>query len=185
VQLRSKLTAVASTLALAAGLAGLGVATAGPAAAYDDTRLCAYWPHSGDIYCAIEGPDVRSPVTMGYGGGGSSWNSPNAGYTGEISLTDSNGLPDGPWCWLYNSGEVKQYTCKGRPSEEWTVTKRSEKVGNKTWVSYTYQNLYAPAYCATAPSKFTGPILLEPCDSSDYNQNFFQCQEILGCVSSS
>jgi len=137
-QLKSKLTAIASAALLAASI---GVVSAGPAAATDsvnlwvdtqDESLFAYAqpiPKSGEYLEAI--PSASPTV----------WNAPGQG-TGQISLAGSGNpglcmqVHDDDLIWLAN--------CAGAPSEEWYVFAGSASG------TVVYESEYGDNLCLTA-----------------------------------
>lgn len=187
-QLRFKLAAIASTLTLIGGLACVGLATAGPAAAADNTRLCiAFGTNgSGGLFCATGSATARGNVTIGgqNSTAGSVWDSPDVGDTGQISLVGTG------YCMDVNSSSNPQIlteTCQGRPAERWTDIGSDTGFGGKTVPAYVYQSVAYPSLCLAAPASAVGPgaadVQALKCHFSSELQNWMQC--VGSCTSTS
>lgn len=160
-QLRHKLGAIASGLALTVGL---GIAFAGPAMAKNSTWVCVNNDHVG-LECAVSFPRHLSPVVIndGIGGvpGGSLWDAPTSG-TGQIRWAGSTG--SGYCMEIHKDNKIVLDSCLGRASERWSVAIGSNKLGP----TYFYQSVYNPKLCLTAPSQ--GQLTVARCNFKHLNQ---------------
>jgi len=113
-QLKSKLIALASGIALVASMGVMAVTFAEPAAAITDVHMCAF-NLGGTTQCAVEHGLSRN-ITMNIQTSGNFWNVPTSG-SGEIVLTSSSD------CMQVVSGNTVQLkACSGASSQEFSVT---------------------------------------------------------------
>jgi hypothetical protein len=158
-QMKLKLAATASTLALAASL---GLTFAGPATAQDtggnlmcagtDSNLCAY-ANSGE-----SPPPVVSAATS------TVWNSPRS-EEGEISKHGSNPAE----CMeLHNNNLIVWDKCQGLASQEWWVA-----VGSRDGATvYWYQSDYDESLCLNATAH-GNQLNATMCNFTDQNQGWY------------
>jgi hypothetical protein len=119
-QLRFKLTAIASAMVVAAGMGIAGIALAGPAAASNNVVFCVlHLPNT--TLCAASQDDHGSDVTLSRCGC-QAWDVPAT--SGEISAvgdSPSECMQVGP------KDFVIEESCSGHSSEEWTASKAQTK----------------------------------------------------------
>jgi hypothetical protein len=170
VQLRLKLGAIASAIAI---LAGLAVAFAVPASAKDDVKLCVTYGSTGSsVYCVLEAVSEGGNPPLGEGGGGASWDAPSTGE-GQISY---DGSPK--YCMEINGNQsdvIREEPCAGKPSEEWEVIGSTTVFGTKTVPAYIYQSVLNSKLCLSAPASFVGNLYALTCNFKDQTQNWMQC----------
>jgi hypothetical protein len=168
-QLRFRLCAIGSALALAAGL---GFAFAGPALATDNVQLCFLNPASngGGVYCALGLDMDNSPVSAGAENGGSYWDVPTSG-THQISLA----ADDPKVCMEVNasqSDDIRTNPCDALDSEEWSVITSDVTIGSNTYTSYYFESQYGSDLCLTAAPSDQYDVYANTCDFSDPYQNW-------------
>jgi hypothetical protein len=158
-QLKLKLAAIASAIALAVSL---GVTFAGPAAATDDVRLCVNdtkgqqgcaedYPTSGVIVNLVTNIDNSSP-----------WDIP--GTSGQISYPGNN------LCMELDKTDgniIKLEPCQGKASEEWTTSKGSEKG------TTIFTNKYETDQCLNADPYGDYPAVIGSKCNGGTNQEWF------------
>jgi hypothetical protein len=170
-----KLGAIASSLAL---VAGLGMALAAPAMADDDINMCLYLPNVGNppapgIECAFTAAANGDDIEMNsLTNGGSPFNAPDSG-THQISLYNSQSDPGGPYCMKLDLANdlIVDDQCQGLETEEWTTTATTEEIGTKTVTVYEYANEYYNNLCLNAPTN--GKLDAVPC-SGNRNQLWYE-----------
>jgi hypothetical protein len=153
---RFKLAAIASAIALGAGL---GIAFAGPAAAATNEHICVvYTKVPSQEACAIAYPAIHGPVNMDYDIQASPpWDTPSV--FGEISVPNYN------LCMQFHTNNtIWLNTCTGVSSEEWTAQAGAAK-GTTIWFS-----AYNTSYCLNAnPSAKT--VNVAKCSTARNNVN--------------
>lgn len=158
-QVKMRLAAIASAMALAASL---GVAFAGPAAAADNIKLCVPDTTNGLEVCAESFPTAGTIVDLvGSIDDSSLYNVP--GVKGQISQGNS-GL-----CMEINASDgdsIRLEPCQGKASEEWTTAKGQEKG------TTVFKSVYNTSLCLNADPYGTHPqVLADKCSSNDSNLN--------------
>jgi hypothetical protein len=167
-QLRFKLAAIASSLALTGGL---GVAFAGSAAATNEIKMCSFDQRT--IVCSTATERSNAPVEIGgYPGGGAPWDAPTSGKH-QISYWDSHPT----LCMELDASRhdtVFLESCKGKAAEEWTAVKTHVTIGSKKLTAYYYKNGYKSSLCLSPPAG-SGDVIGAKCNfgSGGVKQRWF------------
>jgi hypothetical protein len=168
-QLRFRLAAIVSALAL---VAGLGFAFAEPALAADGINMCLYLPDVSPpepgIMCAFTYPRNGEKIELNsMGDGGSPFDAPTSGKH-QISLYDSGSDPGGPFCMKVDLDgyDIVVDKCQGLATEEWITTATTEKIGPKKVTVYIYQSDYNSHLCLNALKD--GYLDAKSCNHSRY-----------------
>jgi hypothetical protein len=168
VQLRFKLAAIASSLALAGGL---GIAFAGSAAATSEIKLCSFDQRT--IVCSTANERSGAPVEIGgYPGGGAPWDAATSG-THQITYWDSK--PS--LCMELDAtshNTVYLRSCAGKASEEWTAITTHVTIGSRKLTAYYYRNSYKHSLCLSPPAG-SGDVIGAKCNfgSGGVKQRWF------------
>jgi hypothetical protein len=157
-QLKLKLAAISSVVALAVGL---GVALAGPAAAEGvNVRMCVTDSQRKDV-CAETFPTKGDDVTLTHNGDtGEVWDTP--GEQGQISV--STGLGSRLCMQIHTGDTIWLNYCQGKESEDWAAVEGAMRN------SVVFESVYDPTLCLNA-DPYIGQVTVAKCSPDDNNTN--------------